>query len=201
MNTDQYHSQILALIEKNGALGVNAISNSTNIPLSTVQKYMHRQSYFKMNSHKKWDLPENIVANEVNASLSNFDTLIASNLTGITSLSEMLITQIKSAITLLSTQKPVYATVADRSVKLDEHMDRLNIFINNLQKAIKEHMSNVPEDYLDLMRNLDISKMCIYEGLEHMTSEHLRDITDLLLGDRDILTDDSLKMIEKYQKV
>src|SRR5258708_15334181 len=156
--TDQYFNSIKALIEQNGAMGVNALSKELNVPLSTIQKYMHRQSYFKMNQHRKWDLPEKVVTDNVQSSINNFDTVIESQLTGITSLSDMLITQIKSTITLLSAQKPILTSVAalpGKSSNIDKRLVELSENAHKLQEIFKKSKSNIPEEYLNILFNYD----------------------------------------------
>lgn len=67
----KYHDPIFKLIsEREEALGVNEIAKGTELPLSTIQKYLStQQSYFRKNEDRKWDLPEKVMSDITDSSL------------------------------------------------------------------------------------------------------------------------------------
>lgn len=201
--SDPYHTQIKGLIQKHGALGVNSLSKELEIPLSTIQKYMHKQDYFRMNSRRKWDLPDNIAATEVKESISNFDSVIDSQLTGLTNLSELLIAQVKSTITLLTTQKPVYTAGAALPAKSP---DIHPLFIEK-DKAIKEtyalfkkYIPVVPEEYRDLLKNVDLVQLILERGAIAFNNVCQTEIGELFLESSTKLSDETVNLLEEYQK-
>jgi hypothetical protein len=196
---DQYFEDIKALIQQNGAMGVNAISKAIDKPLSTVQKYMHRQSYFKMNDQRKWDLPESVTTKEIQSTINNFDQVIESQLSGITSLSDMLITQIKSTITILSAQKPIIAAVADKSPNIDKRLIDFQSNTNKLKEIIKKQKANVPDEYYDLLINYDHIGLVMKEGSKYALDFLEGDIYSMLAGDARELSEETVEILRENQ--
>jgi hypothetical protein len=199
MSIDKYHADIRALIEREGALGVNSLSKALNIPLSTIQKYMHSQSYFKMNQSKKWDLPEKVVANDIKESLKNFDSVIESQL-GITSLSDMLYTQIKSTITLLSAQKPISHTVASNTLDIHPEILKLDKNVKEMYILFSKYVHKCPEEYQNLIKNVDLYSLIKEKGTIYMNNEFSREISALFLERSVDLSDNVLQTLKEYQK-
>jgi hypothetical protein len=196
---DQYFEDIKVLIQQNGAMGVNAISKAIDKPLSTVQKYMHRQSYFKMNDQRKWDLPESVATKEIQSTISNFDQVIESQLSGITSLSDMLITQIKSTITILSAQKPIIATVADKSPNIDKRLIEFQNNANKLKEITKKQKANIPDEYYDLIFNYDHIGLVMKEGSKYALEFLEGDIYSMLAGNARELSEETVEILRENQ--
>jgi hypothetical protein len=197
---DPYHAEIRALIEKEGALGVNALSKAINVPLSTVQKYMHRQSYFKMNSQRKWDMPDKIATETIQSTVNNFETVIESQVTGITSLSDMLVAQIKSTITLLSAQKGLSPSVAVTSSDIHPEILELDKKAREMQMIFNKYVGKCPEEYRDLIKNLDIFRLIKEKGTIFLNEGFNVEITSLFLEKSVDLSNEVLKVLEEYQK-
>jgi hypothetical protein len=200
MGIDKYHADIRALIEREGALGVNSLSKALNVPLSTIQKYMHTQSYFQMNQSRKWDLPEKVVANDIKEVQSNFSSVIESQLTGITSLSEMLFTQIKSTITLLSAQKSTNPPVASNSIDIHPEILKLDKNVKEMHLIFSKYIQKCPEEYQELIKNVDLYKLIKEKGTLYMNSSFSIEITSLFLEKSVDLSDDVIQVLKEYQK-
>lgn len=200
---DKYKDEVEKLIQTNGAMGVNALSKALDIPLSTIQKYMHRQSYFRMNVQRKWDMPTNVTTKEINEAINNFDNVIESQLSGITSLSEMLITQIKSTITILSAQKPVLTPVAalpDKSVNIDPRLINVNEEVQKLKDVFKKQKSNIPDEYVDLLNNYDHVGLYLKEGKDYVTNMLQDELFELLTGQTQTLSEEAIQTLKDNQK-
>ena len=200
MSNDRYHADIRALLEREGALGVNALSKALNIPLSTMQKHLHSQTYFKMTQSRKWDLPERVVTNSIQSSLNNFDDVIESQLSGITSLSEMLFTQIKSTITLLSAQKPTLPSVAGTSPDIHPDILKLDKNAKDMNIVFSKYVGKCPEEYRDLIKNVDLYRLIIEKGTLYLNGQFNAEITSLFLERTVDLSDETLQTLKEYQK-
>jgi hypothetical protein len=194
-------SDIKVLIEKNGPMGVNQLAKELDIPLSTMQKYLDKQqSYFKKNFARKWVLPEQ-AANEHQSVVSeNYTNIINSQLLSMQALIDTLMSQFRATITLIETNKPNERAVAGKTHNMHPSMQKMSDYIDNMSKAIKAYISNVPEEYRDLIKNLDIAEMIVNEGVNYVMGEKSGDLTGLLLGEHTELTDETLKVLERYQK-
>lgn len=200
---DLYHAQIKGLIQKHGALGVNTLSKELDAPLSTIQRYMHKQSYFKMNSKRKWDLPDNIAASDTKESVNNFDTVIDSQLTGLTTLSDLLIAQVKSTITLLTTQRPAYTAVAalpDKSSNIEPIFIEKDKALKEMYAVFKKFIPVVPEEYKDLLKNVDLARLLVEKGTIFFNGDFSVEISDLFMESSNDLSDDTVKLLEEYRK-
>lgn len=196
---DEYHELIKALITEKGALGVNALQRELGLPISTLQRYLHnKQSYFKMNSSRKWDLPENVF----DVAIDNFDSVITSQLSGITSLSDMLITQIKSTIVLLSSQRapsPAVAEVQPKNVYNDKRLQLIEENTQKLKEIFKKNMSNVPKIYKELLLNYDHIGLIIKKGDSYALSFLEGDIFSMLSGNAQELSEETLQTLKDNQ--
>jgi hypothetical protein len=160
---------------------------------------MHRQSYFKMNDQRKWDLPESVTTKEIQSTINNFDQVIESQLSGITSLSDMLITQIKSTITILSAQKPIIAAVADKSPNIDKRLIDFQSNTNKLKEIIKKQKANVPDEYYDLLINYDHIGLVMKEGSKYALDFLEGDIYSMLAGDARELSEETVEILRENQ--
>lgn len=201
MSNDQLHADVKVLLEKNGAMGVNQLSKELDIPLSTMQKYMDKdQTYFKKNSARKWVLPEVSAVSDMSSVSSNYSNIIDSQLMSMNALIDTLMAQFRATVTLIEANRPLMRPVTGKATNKYPIMDKVDNFVKSMEKAIKEYKNKIPEEYQELMLNLDIASMVINMGLDYISSKDCADITGLLLGDTETLTENSLKIIERHQK-
>jgi len=205
--TDKYKDDILKLISEKGPLGVNAIQRELGYPLSTLQKYLHKQSYFKINDDKKWDLPENHVADIKSNTLSIMTDLIETNIKLIQSQVEEIQQSLHSALSPISTLKrgvsALTLPVADKSTNIPNIHPLLFESDKNIQTAlmvIKKYVQKVPEKYQDLLKNVDLYKLVIEMGSIYLNSTFNSEIASLLLEKTDELSDDMIQVLKNYQK-
>lgn len=197
--TDPYYDQVRALILKNGAMGVNALQKEIGIPLSTMQRYLEKQTYFKKTDQRKWDLPENVVKTQTSEVITNYDAVIESQITGIYAMFEMLTSQMKSTITLIGAQKTVTPPVADKSVNLPERLVKLHEATQAMPKAIKQHINNIPEEYRDILLKVKWLDLALDTGLNYYNDVIGNAIMGLMATDQDNIDDEVLTVLEKYQ--
>lgn len=201
MAEDRFHAEIKALLEKNGAMGVNAIQKELDVPLSTLQKYLDKQqNYFKKNALRKWVLPEKLVNEHMSVITDNHTDIIENQISSMKMLARTLISQFDSTMILMATNNAKSPSVAGISDKVDPSIEKLTSFVTALQKAIKEYKDNIPDIYKDLILNLDVAKLCAYKGLGYMNDEKSADITGILLGERDTMSEAIITTLKEYQK-
>lgn len=196
MSNDSLHPVIKALLEKHGAMGVNQLAKELDIPLSTMQKYLDKQqNYFKKNHARKWVLPDSLANSEMSVATENYTQIISSQITTIDTLINTLTSQFKATLALMEANKPNSAPVA---VNHHPSIDKLLKFSETMSKALKQYKNNIPEEYQDLVFNLDITDMCVNEGMNYINGNS-NELTSLLLGEVDTLSDETLKILESYQ--
>lgn len=181
-------------------MGVNALAKATNIPLSSMQHYLHKQSYFKMNSQRKWDLPDRVLTNNINEAFGEVDTVIQQQVAGISSLATMLITQVNATVALLSAQKPIMAPVANKTEEIHPKLRELNKRLKSTEDVFKKFVKVCPEEYQDLIKNLDLYELSIVEGSKSLESSFSNELTLLFTEQATELSDETLVLLTKYQK-
>jgi len=191
---------IRSLIERNGPMGVNALSRQTGINLSTLQKWLERQSSFIKTEDRKWDLPENATAKAVKIENENFDAVMDSQLKGISTVAELLISNIKATVTIMNTQKPKAPSVAESQIPIDERLYKIQEDISLMPELIKKNSIKIPDDYKDLLNSIDWMQLHIDKGLLYFRDELSAHIADLILGNQDKLPDDTISTLEGYIK-
>ena len=197
---DKYFNEVKALLEKNGEMGVNALSKAIDIPLSTMQVYLMKQSYFVKTESRKWDLPERVTATETKKTIDNFETVITNQLNAINSMFEVLTSNIRTTITLLNTHKPITAPVASNPMEIHPRLLKIQELTLAMSKAIKEHKKNIPEEYLELLQNVDWTALCIEKGAKYYQNTMGSELIDIISGTNDKISDSVLEVLEEYQK-
>lgn len=206
MSIDKYKDDIIKLISKNGPMGVNALQRELEVPLSTLQKYMHRQTYFKINDDKKWDLPENVVADIKSNTLELMTNVVQNNILLLKSqLEEMQLTLDNSLVPINTLKRGISTISAPVAVKssssdIDPRLVHFNDAYNTLKRIIKDKKANIPEEYSELLNNFDYIGLMLKEGEEY-TREFLdSDIYELLMGKEDKLSEDTITILKENQK-
>lgn len=204
MSNDKYYPDILRYITEHGETGVNVLAKELNVPLSTMQRYLERQRYFKKTVSRKWDLPTNVETDIKSNTMTLMVASVENALMLLDSQFSELQLSVQNALMPVNTLKRAVETinppVADKPVNNDPNITKLLNFANAMQKAIKQHKNNIPDEYRDLLLNLDITAMCVNMGMDYINSNQNADLTGVLLGERDILSEDTLKVLERHQK-
>lgn len=207
--TKKYHDEIYSLIQTNGPMGVNELQKELNIPLSTLQHYLTKQqNFFKKNENRKWDLPENI-QNEVKTNVlelmvngaENAVLLLQSQVSEIQLSIENVLTTVntvKRGITNLSI--PPVADKSDKSSNIHPRATKMMENATLIEKAIKQHISKIPEEYVEILKNVDWIELSLDMGSIYFQNTLGPEITQLIVGDADTLTEETLITLEKYQK-
>lgn len=204
MSNDKYYDEVLHYLTENGETGVNVLANALNVPLSTMQRYLEKQTYFKKTINRKWDLPSNVETDIKSNTMTLMVSSVENALMVVDSQMAEIQLSIQNALMPVNTLKravsALNAPVADKATNMHPSIIKVNEFANVMQKAIKQYMSNVPEEYQELLKNLDIIGMCVNMGLNYINSSENADLTGILLGETDKLTEDTLKVLENHQK-
>lgn len=202
---EKYHKPIFEVISRMGALGVNQIAKETDLPVSTIQAYLTKQqSYFKKNDDRKWDLPENVVSEITDNSLTlslgvleNAILLIESQLREVVESFTNIIIPLN---TLKKGLKDKPAPVADTipkgaSPKLRELMEN----VGRLPTIIKTKKSNLTPEQYDLLLNTEWLNLILDLGANYFRDEISPSLYELLLGSTAQIPEDILDVLNQYQ--
>lgn len=207
--TDRYRDDITKLIATNGAMGVNELQRALNVPLSTLQNYLTKQqNYFKKTENKKWDLPEN-VESEVK---TNTLGLMANGAENAVLLLQSQMSEIQLSITNVLTtigtlkrgvNNVITPPVADKaSNELLNHrwISQMITDLEQLALILKKKMSDIPEEYHNLLGNTDWPRLMVERGNIYFKEELSGAIADLILKNSTELPDDVLRVLKEYGK-
>lgn len=201
MANEELFAQVKRLLEQNGAMGVNQLSKVLDIPLSTMQKYLDKdQNYFKKNSSRKWVLPDMAANDDMSVASSNMPSIIESQLMGMNALIETLMSQFRATVTLIEANKPRSLPVAGTSSNLSPELLKLDIKVKELYVVFKKYVNVCPEEYQDLIKNVDLYRLIIEKGLDYLNEGFNTELTSLFLEKDDTLSDEVLKVLESHQK-
>jgi len=204
VSNDKYYDALLPYINEHGETGVNVLAKQLDVPLSTLQRYLERQTYFRKTINRKWDIPNNVDADIK----SNTMTLMVNSVENALMLLDSQLSEIQSNVqnalmpvgTLKRAVIGLSAPVADKS-------DEMHPFIVEMDKGIKEsymvfkkYMSKIPEEYQELIKNVDLYRLSVDMGTKFMESDFNVDISSLLLEKTTELSEDTVEILKEYQK-
>lgn len=203
---EKYHKPIFEVISREGALGVNAIAKATEIPLSTIQKYLDKQqTFFRKTEDRKWDLPENVNADITSQSLILTANILENTILLIQSQLGELQNTVANTLTPVNTLKrgvenkplPVAETTYKaKNTKLSKILEA----IDKLPSLIKSRKENVSEELLELLLNTEWLELFVDLGYNYISDVIEPDLYELLLGNKTDLSEDTLTTIKEYQK-
>ena len=204
---DKYKDDIIVLIKKNGPMGVNALQRELDVPLTTLQKYLHRQTYFKINEDRKWDLPENVIADIKNNTLELMTNVVENSILLLKSQMDEMQLSLNNALVPISTLKRgisnlsagVASTESGQKIT-NPHLLELIKHEGTLKEIFSKKKDNILEEYRNLLFNFDYIGLVRKEGEEY-TKEFLEQNTyELLAGRTQILTEDTIQILKENQK-
>jgi len=201
--TDNREELIRTLIVNNGPMGVNALSRETGINLSTLQKWLERQERLKVfvkTEDRKWDIPENIVVKNTRVEVSNFDRVVETQLSGIDATYGLLMSNVKSLLNILHTQKPIAPSVADSTPNIHQSLVEMDKNANKLLEVFKKFIPKAPEQYQEMLKNLDIHRLMCEMGTNYIRDVFSPEISSLFLEQTTEISDEVLQTIKDYQK-
>lgn len=202
--TEKYKDLILPLIKQNGPMGVNALSKAVDIPVSTLQKYLHRQSYFKLTDDKKWDLPENVAADIKSNTLELMTNVVENNIQLLRSQLEEMQLTLENTLTPIGTLKRginnITTPVADKSNStIDPRLSRIMLMSTEIKRVFNKQKANIPEEYDKLLFNFDYIGLVLKDG-EFYTNTFLEgEIYELLAGKEQTLSDETVEILKENQ--
>jgi hypothetical protein len=202
---DKYKDDILKLITDNGPMGVNALSKATSIPLSTLQKYLHKQTYFKINEDKKWDLPERVATDIRTNTLELMVNMVETSILLLKSQMEELQHNVDNTLTPIATlkrglsaQAPVASNQTGQST-IDPRLSEIMDMKATLISIFKKQKANIPDEYESLLFNFDYVGLVLKEGKQY-TQSFLEDgLYNLLSGSTDELSEDTVEILKENQ--
>jgi hypothetical protein len=202
---EKYHDDLLDYISRNGATGVNELAKELNIPLSTMQRYLERQTYFKKTSNRKWDLPEKVIGDIKTSTLTLMVGGVENALKLLDAQMQEMQQQLRTAMMPIDTLrrgveniKPPVAGTSNGDI--DSRLYKLQEDMALVPKLIKTHIDKIPEEYHDILNNVDWILLYIEKGREFFAERVSSPIASLITSDTEQLPDDALVALERYQK-
>lgn len=205
----KYHDPILSYLQANGRQGVNNIAKGVQLPVSSVDKFLKRQTYFKKTTDAKWDLPENVAeerSNQLETSRMGMlvQTLTAQSLIAEQSLDAFtssindLLTNIQTISPLLENFKPPVAK-SDKATEVHPLFVKMDNNVKEYHKLLNKHMKNIPEQYVDMVKNADIVRLILERGNTFVDERILSEIGMLMMQQSEMLSDDVVDTLMEYQ--
>lgn len=202
----QRKADIITLIQIHGPMGVNALQRELGVPLSSLQKYLHNQNYFRKNEDKKWDLPENVAGELKGNSLTLMAEMVETTYKLLRSQVNEMSHALENAINPITSLKnninavvvPVAADKVGQSI-LDPRLRRINETKDTLSNIFHKQKDNIPKEYRNLFFNFDYVGLVIKEG-ETYTNKFLEEGTYELLAGKDTeLSEETIIILKENQ--
>ena len=182
-------------------MGVNQLSKELNIPLSTMQKYLDKdQTYFKKNNARKWVLPEMSANEDMSVVSSNYSNVIDSQLLSMQALIETLMSQFRATLSLIDANKGVSTSVAGIAPNIHPDILKLDKNAKDMQTVFSKYVVKCPEEYRELIKNLDLYRLMIEKGSIYMNGSFNVEITSLFLEKTVDLSNEVIEVLKNYQK-
>lgn len=203
--TDERKSEITRVLAQKGALGVNALAREIGLNVSTLQKYLHNQSYFRINESKKWDLPERVTSDLRVNQLESLATVTEASITLVRSNIEELLINVDNALAPLKILKRdigrIPPSVANSgTINLHPAISSLLENVAKYPEILKSKKDALSQENYELLQNVDWIPLILDMGRDFMTEVIDPEVYRLILGETTELSEDALIPLKKYQK-
>lgn len=202
--TDISRDRISNLLAQKGALGVNAIATSLNYPVSTLQRWLTAQSYFKRTADRKWALPET-VEDEINSKALSIllDTAMLGlklQATIIEDLALKVNTSLQTLETLRSNVELMKSVNPPVASPLDARFQMIIDGENKFKGAIKANKANISDpEFLKLLLNFDLVGYTLQYGSDSTDLFFEQNLAPVILGEVDP-TEETWEQLRENQK-
>lgn len=204
MSNDKYYDGILAYITENGETGVNVLAKHLEVPLSTMQRYLEKQTYFRKTVNRKWDLPTNVESDIK----SNTMTLMVDSVENALKLVNAQMAEVQLSIqnalmpvsTLRRAVDTLNAPVAGNSANIYPELAELDKKLKTLNEVFKKYVSKVPEEYQELIKGADLPRLVVELGTKFFNSDFNAELTSLFLEQSTELSEDVIELLKEYQR-
>jgi hypothetical protein len=205
--TDKYYDLIHPLLTEKGELGVNEIARAIDLPLSSVQKYLERQNHFKKTERRKWDLPDRVNSDIKSDTLSLMVTSVETQLLLLKAQLADITQNVENSLIPIDTLKrgvnSIQTPVAGKTDKVPDIDPELLIMdkkVKDLYAVFKRFVGKCPEEYQDLLKNLNIGKIIVEKGFDYLSGSFNVELSSLFLEKETELSEDVLSVLKAYQK-
>lgn len=205
MSIERYKDDILKLITTNGPMGVNALQRHLDVPTSTLQKYLHRQTYFKLNDDRKWDLPENVIGEIKTNTLSLMANVVENSLLVLQSQMEEMQHALSNTLAPMQTLKKgvnnIAVGVADKgNIDIDPRLVKVSEEANKYLQIVKAQRANIPEEHKEIIFNFDLIALVLKEGQEYVRETVMDELSEILIGKSSSLSEELVQTLKENQK-
>lgn len=204
MSLDKYYDEILQYITEHGETGVNILAKELNLPLSTMQRYLERQTYFRKTINRKWDLPDNVESDIKSNTMTLMIESVENAVKLLNSQLDEIQSNVQNALMPISTLKravnSLNTPVAGNSDEVTPIMIDTDKKIKTTYTVFKKYKDRIPEGYTELILNVDMHRLTVEMGTIFTNADFSTDISSLLLGQIDELPEDTIEILKEYQK-
>lgn len=208
MSNDKIYDLLLAYITENGETGVNVLARHCDIPLSTMQRYLERQTYFRKTISRKWDIPSKVETDIKSNSMTLMVDSVENALLLLNSQMDEIQQSIQNSLLPLNSLKRAVINLntpvanASREISANIHPRLLEMDKKSKENDVvfKKYKDKIPEEYKDLIMNTDLLLMSIELGTKFVKGTVIPEISALLLEETDKLSDDVMDVLSEYQK-
>lgn len=203
--------EIYKVLSQYGAMGVTALARHLGIKnASGLHQHLNRQKFFKQNENKHWDLPEKVInggkTNAAQLSAQAGVQAIESYLLAIKAQLEETMLQVNTAIVPIDSLKKEVAKIpapseppVAESAKVHSGLIKLNENINQIPVIIKSKKEMLTDDLFQLLLNVDWMELILDNGRKFFREVIETNLYDVLLGNKDELSEEALSCIKEYQ--
>ena len=200
--------EIYKVLSQYGAMGVTALARELGIKnASGLHQHLNRQKFFKQNEDRKWDLPEKVINGNAEANKNKVAQLSVQTVESTIQLIRIQLEELMSHTnTLLAPISSIKKELDNKSAppvaesaKVHSGLIQLNENINKIPVIIKTKKEMLSEEFLDLLLNVDWMELILDNGRKFFRETIETDLYDILLGNKDELSEKALASIKEYQ--
>lgn len=203
---DAYRDQITKLLKENGELGVNAIAEALDKPVSNIQRYLERQNYFVKTQRRKWYFADGMSVSGTTVLKGEVKQIVESQVKTINTTYELLRSQLSTMVAFINNHRFISDTIAIETVPVadsgvvDERLIKLQEETDQLTDIFKNQKGNIPAQYKELFDNYDHVAFVLKRGTDVVSAFMEDEIFSLLSGRITELSYETVSTLKEYQK-
>jgi hypothetical protein len=199
-------NSIAAILVEKGAMGVTALATELDVPVSSLQRYLVGQKYFKQTDGRKWDTPERFQANTELNTLSKMANNAKAGLElTIAQHEDMLLrlTNTLDSINILMKGIEGFEEPKAKSSSLpvaDSRLADLDKGSKTLREAIKQNRKNIPAEYYELVLNYDSVDHLLTVGRDAARNFLDTELAPIILDGATELPEETIATLKEHQR-
>ncbi len=199
-------NSIAAILVEKGAMGVTALATELDVPVSSLQRYLTGQKYFKQNESRKWDTPEKF---QTNTELNTLSKMVNNAKAGIEltiAQQEDLLLRLSNTLDAINILTKGIENFEEPKIKsssppvADQRFATMLKDTETLRQAIKQNKANIPADYYELILNYDHISLILEKGKTAARDFLDTELAPIILDDASELTEETIATLKEHQR-